>query len=75
MNMIQQPTIAAIATPIGQGGVGIIRLSGKDAYQIGCAITQRKSLTPRVAHFSGFFGNDGIIDEGVVIYFKALDGE
>lgn len=71
MNMIQQPTIAAIATPIGQGGVGIIRLSGKDAYQIGCAITQRKSLTPRVAHFSGFFGNDGIIDEGVVIYFKA----
>lgn len=71
MNMIQQPTIAAIATPIGQGGVGIIRLSGKDAYQIGCAITQRESLTPRVAHFSGFFGNDGIIDEGVVIYFKA----
>ena len=62
MNMIQQPTIAAIATPIGQGGVGIIRLSGKDAYQIGCAITQRESLTPRVAHFSGFFGNDGIID-------------
>ena len=71
MNMIQQPTIAAIATPIGQGSVGIIRLSGKDAYQIGCAITQRESLTPRVAHFSGFFGNDGIIDEGVVIYFKA----
>ena len=71
MNMIQQPTIAAIATPIGQGGVGIIRLSGKDAYQIGCAITQRESLTPRVAHFGGFFGNDGIIDEGVVIYFKA----
>ena len=31
----QLPTIAAIASPIGQGGVGIIRLSGKDAYRIG----------------------------------------
>ena len=24
-------TIAAIATPLGEGGVGIIRISGKDA--------------------------------------------
>ncbi len=67
----QLPTIVAIATPIGQGGVGVIRLSGKDAYAIGCAITRRPSLTPRVAHFSPFYGADTIIDEGVVIYFKA----
>ncbi|MFB6348562.1 tRNA uridine-5-carboxymethylaminomethyl(34) synthesis GTPase MnmE [Moraxella sp. ZJ142] len=67
----QQPTIAAIATPIGQGGVGVIRLSGKHAYQIGCAITRRDFLTPRKAHFSGFYGQDAIIDEGVVIYFQA----
>lgn len=71
MSIIQQPTIAAIATPIGQGGVGIIRLSGKDAYQIGCAITKRQSLSPRVTHFGSFFGSDGVIDEGVIIYFKA----
>lgn len=67
----QQPTIAAITTPIGQGGVGVIRLSGKSAYKIGCAITRREHLTPRYAHFGGFFGADGIIDEGVVIYFQA----
>lgn len=67
----QLPTIAAIATPIGQGGVGVIRLSGKDAYRIGCAITGRQSLSPRRAHFSAFYGADGVIDEGVVIYFKA----
>ncbi|UTO04395.1 tRNA uridine-5-carboxymethylaminomethyl(34) synthesis GTPase MnmE [Moraxella sp. FZLJ2107] len=67
----QLPTIAAIATPIGQGGVGVIRLSGKAAYEIGCAITRRDHLTPRMAHFGGFYGIDGIIDEGVVIYFKA----
>lgn len=70
-NIVQQPTIAAIATPIGQGGVGVIRLSGKDAYQIGCTITRRDSLTPRMAHFGGFYDEDGIIDEGVVIYFQA----
>lgn len=70
-NITQQPTIAAITTPIGQGGVGIIRLSGKEAYQIGCAVTRRRSLTPRVAYFGGFYDADDMIDEGVVIYFKA----
>ena len=29
-----EDTIAAIATPIGEGGIGIIRLSGKDAVEI-----------------------------------------
>lgn len=69
--MQQQPTIAAIATPIGQGGVGVIRLSGKTAYQIGCQITKRQELKPRQAYFSGFYSQDNKIDEGVVIYFKA----
>lgn len=69
--IIQSPTIAAIATPIGQGGVGVIRLSGKDAYDIGCKISQTSSLTPRHAHFTKFMGDADVIDEGVVIYFKA----
>lgn len=67
----QAPTIAAIATPIGQGGVGVIRLSGRDAYQIGCRLTKKDKLTPRYAHFARFWGEDDVIDEGVVIYFKA----
>jgi tRNA modification GTPase len=29
-----QDTIAAISTPIGEGGIGIVRLSGKDALLI-----------------------------------------
>ncbi len=28
-------TIAAIATPLGEGGIGIVRLSGPAAVQIG----------------------------------------
>ncbi|WP_432481204.1 tRNA uridine-5-carboxymethylaminomethyl(34) synthesis GTPase MnmE [Moraxella sp. ZY200743] len=68
---IQQPTIAAIATPIGQGGVGVIRLSGKSAYDIGCQISQKAALKPRHAYFAKFMGEHGLIDEGVIIYFKA----
>lgn len=68
----QLATISAIASPIGQGGVGVIRLSGKDAYNIACQLTKRQSLTPRYAHFGVFWGADGqMLDEGVVIYFKA----
>lgn len=72
MSHVQQPTIAAIASPIGQGGVGVIRLSGRHAYQIGCQITHKSRLIPRHAHFSKFFTQQGeLIDEGVVIYFQA----
>lgn len=67
----QQSTIAAIATANGQGGVGVIRLSGKEAYRIGCAITCKEYLEPRKAYFSKFYGADGVLDEGVVLYFKA----
>lgn len=67
----QQPTIAAIATAIGQGGVGVIRLSGRTAYQIGCLITRKDKLRPRHAHFAQFWGENQVLDEGVVIYFQA----
>ncbi|MDO4700537.1 MAG: tRNA uridine-5-carboxymethylaminomethyl(34) synthesis GTPase MnmE [Moraxella sp.] len=67
----QQPTIAAIASPIGQGGVGIIRLSGRTAHQIGCLITRKDKLRPRHAYFAQFWGDKQLLDEGVVIYFNA----
>jgi tRNA modification GTPase len=64
-------TIAAIATPIGQGGVAIIRLSGQHALLIAKKIL-KKSLTPRYAHYLSFFNeNDQMIDKGIVLYFKA----
>lgn len=49
--ILTHSTIAAIATPIGMGGVGIVRLSGDKAYTIGLQLTKRKSLKPRYAHF------------------------
>ncbi len=66
------PTIAAIATPLGRGGVGIIRLSGTKAYDIACQLTGKISFTPRLASFCRFYQADGkVIDEGLVLYFKA----
>lgn len=66
------PTIAAIATPIGRGGVGIIRLSGSQAYQIACKLTGKSEFKPRLASFCRFYQADGqVIDEGIVLYFPA----
>src|ERR1043165_2005628 len=49
-------TIAAIATPPGQGGVGIVRLSGPDSVRIADQIFQTKvgqpsSLPPHTIHY------------------------
>jgi tRNA modification GTPase len=64
-------TIAAIATPPGNGGVGIIRISGTRvtaiAEQLGL-----KVLQPRLAVYSSFLDADGsIIDSGITLYFPA----
>ena len=65
-------TIAAIATPPGRGGVGIIRVSGPLAQNIAQSITRHLHPTPRMAHFVRFYGSDStVIDEGLLLYFKA----
>lgn len=67
--MHSQETIAAIATPMGRGGVGIIRVSGKGCQAIAKAILGTVP-EPRKAAFSPFKGTSGgIIDEGIALYF------
>ena len=39
-------TIAAIATPLGESGIGIIRISGTNAYAIGDTLFHSTSSTP-----------------------------
>jgi tRNA modification GTPase len=36
-------TIAAIATPTGRGGIGIIKISGKDAFSIAASVFQKSA--------------------------------
>lgn len=64
-------TIVAVATPPGQGGVGIVRLSGPDVI----AITQTvlgQLPKPRYATLSRFMGARGEdIDQGIALFFPA----
>ena len=63
-------TIAAIATPSGQGGVGIIRISGNKAPEIAKRISGL-CPAPRYAHYGKFTGaNKTTIDSGLTLYFK-----
>jgi tRNA modification GTPase len=63
-------TIAAIATPSGQGGVGIIRVSGMRASEIAEKISGI-CPSPRYAHYGAFIDEDkNIIDSGLTLYFK-----
>jgi len=64
-------TIAAIATPPGNGGVGIIRISGALVPEIAKHLIN-KILTPRLARYSSFTDDDGsVIDSGISLYFPA----
>lgn len=63
-------TIAAIATPPGRGGVGVVRVSGPRAQTIGLSLSGRKSFRPRYCHFATFRDADGqALDEGLVVFF------
>jgi tRNA modification GTPase len=67
--MTSNETIAAIATPPGRGGVGIIRVSGPDCQAIAKAITGTLPR-PRHAHLANFTdASSQLIDEGIALYF------
>ena len=64
-------TIAAIATPPGRGGVGIIRISGEGLHEISDGIIGTLP-EPRRAAYRRFRDAAGeIIDEGLALYFPA----
>ena len=43
---MEQETIAAVATPVGRGGIGIIKISGRNALSIAEAVFQKTGNTP-----------------------------
>lgn len=70
-------TIAAIATPGGEGGVGMIRVSGSDATNVSAPLLTEavEELTPREATLTGFtrVDADDVLDRGLVTYFPSPD--
>ena len=65
-----EDTIAAIATPHGRGGIAVIRGSGSKALDVAKELTGT-TPEPRKAYFKQFKLNNDVIDEGVLLYFKA----
>src|SRR5262249_39790227 len=64
-------TIAAIATPPGRGGIGIVRVSGLACGDIARAVTGSMPA-PRHAARSDFRASDGaLIDSGIALFFPA----
>ena len=62
-------TICALATAIGQSGIGVVRVSGPLSKVISNKILQ-KELKPRYAFYGAFYDNEeNTIDKGVAIYF------
>ncbi|MGE5843882.1 MAG: tRNA modification GTPase, partial [Syntrophaceae bacterium] len=75
--MIQADTIAAIATPPGTGGIGIIRASGPDAERIGRALFRPRNApeafrSHRLYHGDILCPSTGrILDEVLVAFLRA----
>ena len=75
--MNQSETIAAVATAMAGSGIGIIRISGKDAFEIvekifqpakkGKKLTEEKTYT---IHYGNIVDGDEIVDEVILLLMK-----
>jgi tRNA modification GTPase len=70
-------TIAAIATPLAAGGIGIVRISGEDAIAIADSIFRAKRgvKLSKIAGYTAAYGHvyagEQLIDEGIALVFRA----
>ena len=70
-------TIAAIATALSPSGIGIIRISGEEAFEIANHIFKAKSgksileMSSHTVHYGHIYDGDEIIDEVMVLLMKA----
>ena len=66
-------TIAAIATPPGQGGVGIVKLSGPDSGRIITAICGNRPAHRQCRHTAFYDERGRILDRGLALFFRGPD--
>lgn len=70
-------TIAAIATALSPSGIGIIRISGEESFEVANRIFKAKSgksileMASHTVHYGHIFDGDEIIDEVMVLLMKA----
>lgn len=74
--MIDEDTIAAIATPFGTGGIGIIKISGPKSFEIAKKIFRRKAQSSELKPYHLHYGEvidtqDGlVIDEALLSFMQ-----
>lgn len=76
--MIDTGTIAAIATPIGEGGIGVIRVSGDEAVDVAQRIFRKPngssiniaSLDSHTLHYGNIVDGDRVIDDVLLAWMK-----
>lgn len=76
--MIDSGTIAAIATPIGEGGIGVIRISGGDAAGIAQRIFRKPNgtelhtatLKSHTLHYGNIVDGKNIVDDVLLAWMK-----
>ena len=75
LNVLAEDTIAAISTPPGEGAIGVIRISGPEAVSIAERLFRRANpaapLRERVLHYGCFRNEEGKLDEGMAVIFRA----
>lgn len=64
-------TIAALATPVGRGGIGIVRVSGPGAPRIAAAVLGRVPGARQATLCDFLDARQERVDEGVALYFPA----
>jgi tRNA modification GTPase len=71
----QQPPIAAIATPVGEGGIAVIRVSGRDAIKKVQRCFKGKDISSadtHTVHFGKIIKKDGrVVDEVLATVFRS----
>ena len=75
---MSEKTISAICTPLGTGGIAVIRVSGNDAVRIAdrCFVSAGGKKLSELNGYQALFGkiteeNGDMIDEAVALVFKA----
>ena len=64
-------TIAAIATPPGKGGIGVVRVSGPRASKVAQSLIGHIPK-PRYAEYTPFSSKEGqVLDAGIALYFPS----
>ncbi|MBN1492565.1 MAG: tRNA uridine-5-carboxymethylaminomethyl(34) synthesis GTPase MnmE [Candidatus Omnitrophica bacterium] len=77
-DLINKDTICAISTPVGQGAIHIVRLSGKNTRQIAGKVFRFankeqtfRTIEPRIMYYGKVCAAREVVDEACLVYFKS----